>query len=389
VDLSDSVSMGERLLILGADAGASKDSDVQLDHLRQAVQLYPDDERLHVRLGDFYLERNNYADAVRSYLDALDAAPEFSVPHQRMGLAYMRIGRLDHAEKEIRQYVESNASDPGPNELLARLLLKAGRFDEAQAAYEKVLALDPGADTARIGLGNILLFQDRFEEALALFRKMYDDAQTDEQRWTALEWVAATHVHAGDDDEALEELGRALEVAERADDVEARAALLARMGQVLLEGGDPEGAMERFRQAKAVVDEADVSDLRKERARRDFLYHDGRVAIAAGSHPNPWEKVAELRSMARFGWVPGVAQRVNELGGRISLKHDNFEMAARKLQMADQTDPRVLYLLALAYRGEGKSGHARRICAQAANFNEARFEAAFVRDEARKLLAEL
>src|SRR6267142_759197 len=54
VSLSDKASKGERLLILGAEAGANGNAAKQKEYLEELVAAYPNDERAHFALGGYY-----------------------------------------------------------------------------------------------------------------------------------------------------------------------------------------------------------------------------------------------------------------------------------------------------------------------------------------------
>jgi tetratricopeptide (TPR) repeat protein len=384
-----SISLGERLLILAVEAGSSRNIAAQFEHYERAARLYPDDARVQVRLGNSYIDRNNLNDGVLRYVKALDIAPGFSLPYQRMGLVYQAIGKYDLALKALSRYVELNASEPKAHELFAALLMKRGEFEESIASYEKVRSLDPGELSAPIGIGNALFFLGRAEDARRVFRELHDQAGNDEQRRTALVWLAALHVHEGDYAAALEELQQAYTLAEQSQDATVSAGLLELLGNVLLESGDPDGALTRFEQAKVLIDQAGVSSQAKERAQRELVYYETRVAIAKEDTAAAWKKLSEFRGLAPRRWIPGVKESYNELSGRIALLSDQPKIAAQKLSQAEQTDPRVLYLTALAEQGSGLDAQAKRTCTQTADFNEARFELAFVRAKAQTLLEKM
>jgi tetratricopeptide (TPR) repeat protein len=384
-----SVSEGERLLILAAEAATSREGATQLDHYLRAALLYPDDERILIRLGDYYIANGNYSEGALRYIKALDLAPDFTLPHLRMGQTYRTMGRYDHAAKALVKFCEQHPEEPNPHALLAELQMKAGKFEDSIATYEKVLGMDPSALSARVGIAHNLLFLDRKEESRAAFRELVDKAGDDEQRRVALVWMAAAHLHDGDREQALQELQRAYELAESDQDVLARAETLDRIGNVLLESGDQDGAMSRFAEAYEIIRTSEVSHEVKSRAERDLIYYETRVAITEPDRSAVWEKVSEYRSTSRQRYIPGVKERFNELGARAALAVDNHEMALRKVTMADQGDPRVLLLTALAQRAAGDVPAAKSSCTAVVNFNEALFELALVRGKAEKLLAEL
>jgi hypothetical protein len=55
------------------------------------------------------------------------------------------------------------------------------------------------------------------------------------------------------------------------------------------------------------------------------------------------------------------------------------------LKQANQQDPRILYLMAVAAKGAGDSARAATLAAKAAKFNSLNFNYAFVRSKARTI----
>ena len=59
--LVDKVSEGERLWILGAQAGVNGYAMQQQDYFQKLVAAYPNDERAHTLLGNHYFGQREYA----------------------------------------------------------------------------------------------------------------------------------------------------------------------------------------------------------------------------------------------------------------------------------------------------------------------------------------
>lgn len=383
-----SISEGERLMILAFEAKTASNATMQLDYLSRAVRLYPEDERLHVRFGDFFAEQVNRKDSSQRYLKAIKIAPEFSLPYYRLGLLYRAIGQFDRAETALTQYVDMNPGEPRPLEVLGDLLMKRGRFEDARSTYERVLEIDPAASVARIGIGNVHLLEGRFAEAHRVFAEMHEQAENDVQRRRALFWTAAVHVHESEPSKAIESLQNAHVLAERASDVEASAKLLNLMGEIWLESGESERAAPLFAEALALVENSGLSSRRKQHARAVRIYYDTRVAIVGNNLRKAWSQVSEYRTAAGGERVKEAKDRFTELGGRVALASGSHDMALERLGLSDRKDPRILFLMAQAYRAKGDERAALATTTQAVNFNEPRFELAFVRPKALKLLEE-
>jgi tetratricopeptide (TPR) repeat protein len=67
VSLADKASEGERLLIIGTEAGANGNAAKQKETLEKLVAAYPNDERAHFTLGGYYFgqqDLKNYDQAI-------------------------------------------------------------------------------------------------------------------------------------------------------------------------------------------------------------------------------------------------------------------------------------------------------------------------------------
>src|SRR6185436_10924514 len=87
--------------------------------------------------------------------------------------------------------------------------------------------------------------------------------------------------------------------------------------------------------------------------------------------------------------VPFEVRQHHELLGTIAIADGAFKVAVAELAKANQRDPRVLYLSAVALKGAGNAKGARAMATRAAEFRGLAFNYAFVRTKAKALLASL
>jgi Flp pilus assembly protein TadD len=85
--------------------------------------------------------------------------------------------------------------------------------------------------------------------------------------------------------------------------------------------------------------------------------------------------------------IPFEVRQVHELAGRIALAQKDHATAVAELRLANQQDPRVLYLLAVALQGQGDLQAAKDTGAQAADFNALSNTYGYVRGKAKAMLA--
>src|SRR6185295_3982158 len=99
VSLADKASNGEKLLILGTEAGANGNTAKQQEYLYQAVVAYPNDERAHFALGGFYFGQQDFNKAIEHYKKATELNPTYSTAYNILGYAYRQSSDYANAEQ--------------------------------------------------------------------------------------------------------------------------------------------------------------------------------------------------------------------------------------------------------------------------------------------------
>jgi type IV pilus biogenesis/stability protein PilW len=100
-----------------------KKYDRALEQFRIALndRNYNAPEKVHLNMGHLFLARGMYADAIRSFEQAVAINPSYLRGMLGLGTAYQRSGRADLAEKELRKVVRLGPDSPEAAE--ARQLL--------------------------------------------------------------------------------------------------------------------------------------------------------------------------------------------------------------------------------------------------------------------------
>ncbi len=387
VTAAGGASDGERWMVLAQQAGSNGDPTAQGDYLRRLVEKYPSDERALNLLATYHFGRQEYAEAIARFTEATQVNPDYSTPYNLLGYAQRTLGNVAAAEEAFKKYIALLPDEPNPYDSYAELLMKLGRFEESIANYEKALARDEGFVASYVGIGNNQIFMGQSAEARATFQKLQEVARNDGQRRQSLFWAAASYLHEGEFDQALAELAKRYEIAAATDDKSTLSGDLNLMGNVLLEKGDPQGASAKFREAVEMIEQADVSDDVKEGTRRNHVYLEARAAVATGDLETATGKLEEYRQRAAVKSIPFELRRTHELAGVIALHRDDYDTALTELEQANQQDPRVLYLQALACQGKGDEEGTRQFASRAASFNQLNLNLAYVRARAQKLAA--
>ncbi len=388
VSLADKASEPERLVVCALDAGGKGEPARQKDCLTRLLAACPDDERVHNLMGAFHFGRQEYLAAVAEYEKANAINPAFSQPYNQKGYAYRFLGRYQEAERAFRKYIELIPNDPNPYDSYAELLMKMGQFEESIESYEKALAVDPNFVASYVGIGNARVFMGQGEEARKTYAKLLSIARNDGERRQAHFWTAMSYVHEGATDEAVAELSKMAASDRAAKDLVALAGVTAQIANVLLEAGRVDEAAAKFRDRDATIDKAEVAAQVKEGARRQALFDEARVALARNDLASAKAKAAAYSKAVAVRSIPLEVRQSHELAGRIAIAEKDYTAAAAELQLANQQDPRVLYLSAVALQGKGDLRSAKEVGTRAAEFNGLSNTYGFVRSKARKLVAE-
>jgi len=194
-----------------------------------------------------------------------------------------------------------------------------------------------------------------------------------------------SYVHEGATDRALGELGKMAAIDEAGKDLVALSGVTAQMANVLLEAGRVDAAAQKYAERTAIIDRAEVAAEVKDGAHRQALFDEARVALARNDVASARAKAIAYSKAVAAKRVPFEVRQGHELLGRIALAEKDYAAAAAELRQANQQDPRVLYLTAVALEGKGDRRAAKELAVQASEWNGLSNTYAFVRSQASVL----
>ncbi len=387
VALADKVSEGERLWILGVEAGVNGFAMIQREYYQKLVAAYPNDERAHNLLGNQYFAQEDYTLAIPEYQEATRINPNFSQPYNQLGYAHRFLGNYAEAEKAFQKYIELIPDDPNPYDSYAELLMKMGEYDQSIQTYQKALELNPNFVASHIGIATNLNFKGNHEDARKQLQKLYDIARNDGERRAALFAMTVSYVDEGNMDKALEEQNRQYALAEKINDASAMAGDLVVMGNILLEVERPDEASAQYEKAVKLVEESDLSEEVKDNTRRGYLFNTARAALKKKELATAKAESDEYRQRVEAVNNPFQIKLSHELAGMIALEEEQYDKALDELQQASQQNPYNHYRMSLAYRGKGDKQRAKEFCMKAARFNALNsLNYGFIRHKAQQML---
>jgi tetratricopeptide (TPR) repeat protein len=390
VALAEKVSEGERLVIMGLQAGVNGDPAKQRELYEQLVAKYPQDERAHVLLGGVLAGTQDYPKAIEEYQKAASIAPSYAPVYNLLGYTYRPLGNYQEAEKAFKKYVELIPGDPNPYDSYAELLLKMGRFEESIAMYRKALGVDPHFVSSLVGIANDYIYMGKPDSALAVTQEITAAARNDAEKRTAIFTIAVIQTDQGKLDLALKSLEQQHAVAQAAADTGTMAADQDAMGDLLLEAGKPGDALQHYEQELMLIEASGLSQEVKENTRQGHHFNLARVALKKGD-------LATAKAEAQTYLAAGTARHndfevraAHSLTGQIALTEKKYDEALAELAQANQQDMAVLYRTGMAYDAKGDKAKGKELFTRAANFNALMgLNEAFVRNKARAMASTL
>jgi tetratricopeptide (TPR) repeat protein len=143
--------------------GAMEDCE---DSLKLAINFDPALYEAHLSLGNIYLHRHEYGNAIKSYLNALDGCKENSELFCNLGLAFFAQGENDEAEIYLRHGMELDENNPLILNNLAVLLSAECRTQEALEVIERAISIYPDYENANKTYATALRDMCRTDDAL-------------------------------------------------------------------------------------------------------------------------------------------------------------------------------------------------------------------------------
>jgi tetratricopeptide (TPR) repeat protein len=388
VSLADKASEGEKLFILASQAAANGDLVKQKELLDKLVAEYPNDERAHFALGNYYFGQQKFDLATQQYKKATELAPSYSAAYNILGYAYRQQGDYANAEQSFQKYIELIPNDPNPYDSYGELLLKMGRFDDSIAQYHKALAIDPHFMPSHFGISADLLYMGKPAQAEDELQQMANQARNDGELRTALFGMAVVAADGAKFDNAARQIDKEFAVAEKKNDTAAMAADLQAKGNILAQTPNLDQAQQAFDRSLQLIEGSSLSREIKDNAKLLHHYNLAGLDLSKKDYAASRQETDEFQQGAAVSKNPAQLKQAHELEGRIALAQKDYDKAIAELRQANLQDPRNLYLLSLAYQGKGDVATAREFCIKAAEFDSLpQLPYAFVRVKAQKMAA--
>lgn len=369
VSLIDQVSRGEKLKILAVEAFANRLPAKEGEYYQSLIEEYPNDERAHTLLGNHYFFQADYNTAIGSYRRATEINPKYSPPYNQLGYTHRYLENYDEAEAAFKTYIKLIPDDPNPYDSYADLLMKMGNFEKSIRTFEKALKQDPSFFSSVIGIANNLNLLGKHEAARdRIIQALTTTSLPNEIR--ALKYtVAISYIDQGNIEEALKELEEIYHLDQESGNDSRMANDLIYIGALLRETGDYQEAGLKYRLIQELIEEAELSDERKENYRRVLLYSHAKLALAQKNVEQAKKYTQKFKQS-----IEGIADRIrtwnyHELLGLIALEEKRYDEALGELRRSNFQNPNISFQMAIAAYKKGDRSQAIKFCEKAVHFN--------------------
>ncbi len=234
--------------LLAAQLTKEGKTDEAIEHLEQAVHIFPKDERMHYHLAAALARAGKHDRAIVEWRETLRLCPadlhrrnsemaEAVSAHARIGLAdaLLALGETSEAIVQCREVLKSYPLATEAIVILGEALAAEGHLDEALPNLEHAVAIEPKNARAQFHLGLVLYECGQSQTALAHLNEAVQLQPDDVPMLWQTAWILATSP-----DRTVRDGERAVELGARAtqmsDSQEPRtldtlAAALAEIGQ--------------------------------------------------------------------------------------------------------------------------------------------------------------
>ncbi len=150
------------------DPARRKTLEKAVDEFKTAMKARGDDWASYANLGDFYIERGDFAEAVKDYENALRLEPRMIEVLMNESVAYSNMRQNERAEQCLRRALETEPDNAAANFNLGLLLAEEGNTDEAEKALRRAIKSNPQSAAANYNLGRDFSGSKRHERGYRL-----------------------------------------------------------------------------------------------------------------------------------------------------------------------------------------------------------------------------
>jgi len=172
-----------------------------------ATALHPDVPALYHNLGGLYMQMGQFPEAVKAFQRLIQLDDTDAEAHLNLGWLHARLRKFADARTYLQIAIQKDKTLTSAYYGLAEVYVQQRQFAEAIAVYRQLAETNPNDATPWVRLGVLYLNQQQVPDAITAFTQAIAVDENSADAHNNLAWLYATQG---------KELGRAVELAERA-----------------------------------------------------------------------------------------------------------------------------------------------------------------------------
>lgn len=383
VSVKSEVSDGERLLIESIHANAKSQPMEAISNLKEAIELYPQDKRLHHMLGIAYQGVNMNDKAEEKYRSSIDIDPEFAPPYNNLGYLYKGSENFVKSEEAFKNYVRILPEEANPHDSIADLYTKMGKHDLAIEHYQKALDLNPTFFFSQQKIGDNLIFKGLYDDGRTAYKKAIEMAPDATNKIFLHQALASSYLYEDNYGQASEEATAAIQWAEDESLPEVTATLHQLKTMMDIEQDQFEEADKNLMACNEIIESGKLTEDRKQKLELISLRNYAIKAAKQSDFEKASQKAEKMHEHAQQSENPNQMEIYQLVKGIIHYEQGDFAKAIDVLKQSDPNNAYGQFYLALSYQNAGMRDEARDLLTKVAQWNEHSLEYALVRNKAR------
>lgn len=152
--------------------------------LLQGLKANPRSAEFYVQLGSFHLRQFNYERALEYFLNIRHL--HYPLVHMNLGLAYLGLGKMVEAERELKLAARVDPKLPRVFEVWGEVLLRLRKTDDAISVLKHAARLDQYSGSAHRLLGDAFCSIEQWQSAYDEYLLAVDMNPDDEDAWLSI-----------------------------------------------------------------------------------------------------------------------------------------------------------------------------------------------------------
>ena len=205
---SQKATANEQLAIQADYAGIiEQDRQRQFDLLLELAQKAPREKRVFYSLGIWYKNNDLPDKAIKAFQKTAELDPSLAAAYNELAYLYLNKGEFAIALKYLEKYSSLNPEDANPFDSMGDLLWKMGKLDEAIEKYRKALEIKSDTWYAAAKIAYIYAMKEDYPQVHDWLKTTFEAAPSEGMK-VIINWIIAFMDHLyGKSDQALRLIG--------------------------------------------------------------------------------------------------------------------------------------------------------------------------------------